>query len=206
MTRPYRVGMTGGIGSGKSVVAAMFAGLGTPVIDADIVSRELTGKPGTVLQKIVDVFGRDILDASTGRLDRGLLRARVFSDNDARHVLEEILHPQIYETMECMYRDIDAPYCIFCIPLLLETDACSKFDRILVIDCPLSMQIERTSERDSISRLTVENIIKTQVSRETRLNAADDIILNDSNLENLQARVIALHNMYLKLVKDHDIM
>jgi len=202
MRRPYRVGMTGGIGSGKSVVAAMFARLGAPVIDADKISRELTGKPGPVLQEIVDLFGQDILDPGTGLLDREQLRVRVFSDNTARLNLEAILHPKIYATMENMYLALDAPYCIFCIPLLLETDACSKFDRILVIDCPLSLQIERTSDRDSISRSTVENIIKTQVSRETRLKAADDVIVNDSNLDHLEASVIALHNKYLKLVNN----
>lgn len=206
MPRPYRVGMTGGIGSGKSVVTDMFVRLGTPVIDADKVSRQLTGKPGPVLQMIVDLFGEDILDASTGLLDRGLLRTRVFSDNDARHNLEKILHPLIYESMEFMYLAIDAPYCIFCIPLLLETDACSKFDRILVIDCPPSIQIQRTAKRDSISRSIIENILKTQVSRETRLNAADDVIENDSTLDNVKAQVLALHNMYLKLVNNPDIV
>jgi dephospho-CoA kinase len=205
MTRPYRVGLTGGIGSGKSVVAALFAGLGTPVIDADSISRDLTGAPGPILQKIVEQFSMDILD-TRGYLDRGKLRTTVFSDKGARQKLEAILHPLIYEKMETVYLSLDAPYCIFCIPLLLETDASTRFDRILVVDCPVDVQIERACRRDQLNRETVENIIRTQVSREDRLNVADDIIVNDGSMEDLQARVIEMHKQYLKPVYKPDIV
>ncbi len=199
MSRPYRVGLTGGIGSGKSVVAAMFSRLGTPIIDADSISRELTGSPGPILQQIVNVFGQEVIDR-TGNLDRGVLRTRVFSDDLSRQKLEAILHPVINERMESIYLQIDAPYCIFCIPLLLETDSHTKVDRILVIDCPVSLQIERTCTRDNLSRKIVEKIINAQGSREIRLKSANDVIVNDSNIDNLSARVNELHIAYLKLV------
>lgn len=199
MSRPFRVGLTGGIGSGKSVVAAMFSRLGVPVIDADSISRDLTSSPGPVLQQIVTIFGQEVVDHA-GNLNRKVLRTRIFSDNLYRQKLEAILHPAIYARMEAIYLGIDAPYCILCIPLLLETNSCSKVDRILVIDCPVSLQIERTCNRDDVPSQVIEKIINTQVSREVRLKAADDVIVNDSDVENLAIKVDELHAMYLKLV------
>ena len=199
MSRPYRVGLTGGIGSGKTVVAEIFSGLGIPVIDADSIARDLTSSPGPVIQHIVNVFGQEIIDQS-GHLDRDILRSRIFSDELSRQRLEAILHPVVYERIESAYQVIDAPYCIISIPLLLETKACNKVDRILVIECPISLQIERTCKRDKVSRQMVEKIINTQVSREVRLKSADDLILNDSNFEYLALRVRELHAAYLKLV------
>ena len=140
MPRPFRVGLTGGIGSGKSVVAAMFSSLGTPVIDADQISRDLTQGSGPVLQQIVEMFGQDMLDRA-GNLNRDALKVRVFSDKSAREKLESILHPAIYTQMECIYLTLNTAYCILCIPLLLETGSNDKVDRILVIDCPVPLQI-----------------------------------------------------------------
>lgn len=198
MSHPWKVGLTGGIGCGKSMVAGMFARLGVPVIDADAISRDLTSGTGPVLQQLAGLFGRNILD-QRGLLDRSALRNIIFSDNNARAELERILHPLVYEAMNHLYDQIDAAYCILSIPLLLETHASEKVDRILVIDCPVELQIERASNRDKVSRQVVENIIHSQVSRDMRLSAADDIIVNDGSIVSLEARVRDLHGVYLEL-------
>lgn len=199
MSRPLKVGLTGGIGSGKSTVSSMFARMGIPVIDADVISRELTTGHSPLVQRLVAEFGTDITDKN-GVIDRQALRNRVFSDANARKMLESILHPLIFDRMEHIYHTIQAPYCIFSIPLLLESDARTKVDRILVIDCPVTLQIERACNRDKVSASIVESIIRTQVTREDRLNAADDVIMNDSTTDELQLQVSRLNEYYLKLV------
>lgn len=198
MAGPYKVGLTGGIGSGKTVVAAMFAGHGIPVIDADAIVRDLTAPGKPVLQEISKAFGNDILDSS-GRLNRDKLRNLVFADETSRHKLESILHPLVYETMEGMIRQITSGYCILSIPLLLETGAESRVDTILVVDAPLDLQIERVSKRDGLSRDQVQAVIAAQMSRKDRLKGADDVILNNGNLPKLAARVNQLHVKYSKL-------
>lgn len=177
----------------------MFARMGIPVIDADVISRELTTGHSPLVQRLVAEFGTDITDKN-GVIDRQALRNRVFSDANARIMLESILHPLIYDRMENIYHTIQAPYCIFSIPLLLESDARTKVDRILVIDCPVTLQIERACNRDKVSASIVESIIRTQVTREDRLNAADDVIMNDSTTDELQLQVSRLNEYYLKLV------
>jgi len=127
------------------------------------------------------------------------LRNRVFSDANSRKILESILHPLILDHMENIYQSVKAPYCIFSIPLLLESDARSMVDRILVIDCPVTLQIERACNRDKVSASIVESIIRSQVSREERLNAADDVIMNDNTTDELQLQVSRLNDYYLKL-------
>lgn len=198
MSRPWKVGLTGGIGSGKSVVAGIFARHNVPVIDADEISREITARPGPVVQKISGRFGPQVLNRD-GLLDRASLRAIVFADVRARHDLESILHPLVYEKIEDAYQQIQAPYCIFSIPLLLETDASEKVDRVLVVDCPVNLQIERTYNRDKVPIEIVERIIKSQATRSARLAAADDVIMNDGSISDLESRVFALHEQYLKL-------
>lgn len=202
MSRPYKVGLTGGIGSGKSVVAGIFAGHNVPVIDADVISRELTARPGPVVEIIAGRFGPQILNTD-GSLNRAVLRTIVFADANARLELESILHPLVYKKIESAYTHIDAPYCILSIPLLLETDASEKVDRVLVVDCPVNMQIERTYNRDKVPGEIIEKIIQSQVTRSVRLAAADDVITNDGSISDLESRVLALHEKYLNLSRIH---
>lgn len=198
MSRPWKVGLTGGIGCGKSVVASIFSRLGVPIIDADIISRELTATPGPVLQQLIDAFGPRILNGD-GLLDRPALRDIIFADTGARHTLETILHPLVYARMKDIYNQLQSAYCIFSIPLLLETDASGKVDRILVVDCSVQLQIERTRNRDKVARQIVENIIRSQISRESRLAAADDVIVNNGSILDLEPKVNELHVSYLEL-------
>jgi len=199
MFGPYKVGLTGGIGSGKSVASSIFSGLGIPVIDADQISRELTSKPGPVTSEIIQALGPGITD-KTGEIDRSALRQRVFTDISSRNKLEAILHPLIYNQIESRYADLSAPYCIFSIPLLFETGAHTKVDRVLVIDCPVELQIERTCRRDNVPPHLIEKILNSQISREQRLQSADDVVVNDGNLETLSSKIHTLHVQYLKLV------
>jgi len=197
MTRPYRVGLTGGIGSGKSVVTAMFSGHGVPVIDADAIARDLTKPGGPALKQIVRVFGTEILNKS-GHLKRDVLRNIVFSDDLMRRKLESILHPLIYATMNSLVQQTQTVYCILSIPLLLETGARNRVDTVLVVDTPVSLQIARICKRDGLSPTEAETIINTQLSREARLKDADEVIINDGDLGKLAARVNELHTKYSK--------
>ncbi len=192
------IGLTGGIGSGKSTVCDRFAALGAPIVDADQVAREvvLPGRPG--LARIVDQFGREILSRD-GTLDRGRLRARVFSDASARKALEAILHPLIREAMDRQVAQLTAPYAILAIPLLLEGGRREGIDRVLVVDADESQQIARACRRDHQNREQIRAIIAAQCSREDRLNAADDVIYNTGDLEQLNRQVTEMHNRYLRL-------
>ncbi len=195
--RPQRIGLTGGIGSGKSSVAEQFRTLGVPVIDTDAIAAELVqpGQPG--LQRVADLFGSEILKRD-GTLDRHRLRRLVFADPAQRHRLEQALHPLIRSEMRRRIEQLDAPYCILEIPLLLESGWNGEVDRILVVDTPQQLQIERAARRDNISREEVKQVIEAQSGREERLAAADDIISNDGDLEQLQRRVEQLHRFYLQ--------
>lgn len=199
---PYKVGLTGGIGSGKSAVSAMFIELGVPVIDADTIAHALTlpGKPA--LKKIVSIFGQQIL-SSTGQLNRKELGKIVFSDNELKRKLEAVLHPLVFDTMEEMTREINAGYCILSIPLLFETDSNNRVDRTLVVDTPVPVQIARICKRDGISPQQAENIIQSQLSRQDRIRLADDVIINDGDLQQLTEKVNALHIKYLEAAKEH---
>ncbi len=192
------IGLTGGIGSGKSTVCDRFAALGAPIVDADQVAREvvLPGRPG--LARIVDQFGREILSRD-GTLDRSRLRARVFSDASARKALEAILHPLIREAMDRQVDQLTAPYAILAIPLLLEGGRREGIDRVLVVDADESQQIVRACRRDHQNREQIRAIIAAQCSREDRLNAADDVIYNTGDLEQLNRQVTEMHNRYLRL-------
>jgi len=200
MPLPYKVGLTGGIGSGKSVVSNLFSGLGVPVIDADSLIHKLTGPGMPAVQRIACIFGNEILDRH-GNLKRKELGDIVFSDPDLKHQLESVLHPLVYEKMGKMIDQVYASYCILGIPLLLETSAETMVDRILVVDTPESVQIDRVSRRDGLSREQVEQIMSSQVSRKTRLNSADDVIINDGDLQQLESQVTHLHAKYLELAK-----
>ncbi|MFL6622464.1 MAG: dephospho-CoA kinase [Sulfurifustaceae bacterium] len=195
-----RVGLTGGIGSGKSAVAELFARRGVPVVDTDEISREVV-KPGTPgLAEIVQTFGESVLDAH-GALDRRALRERVFDDVSARRRLEAILHWRIGAAVVERVAALKAPYCLIVVPLLVETGFNALIDRLLVVDVDEERQIERTSARDRVAPEAVRKILAAQARREERLKRADDVILNNGTLEELDRAVEQLHARYLALAR-----
>ena len=200
MAKPFVIGVTGGIGSGKTTICNEFARLGAPVVDTDQVARDVVapGTPG--LAALVAAFGSDILDGE-GQLDRRRMRARVFADPAQRQQLEALLHPLIREGTDARVQAAGFPYCLVCIPLLVERGGGNRVDRVLVIDCPVEVQIARVMSRDDLTAREVEAIIGTQASREARLAAADDVLLNDGDLAALRARIEALHAQYLVLAE-----
>ncbi len=192
------VGLTGGIGSGKSTVADLFAARGVPCIDADLLTRELV-EPGTpLLAAITESFGAGMLDAS-GHLDRRRMRDRVFADPSARKRLEGLLHPAVYAAMRDRVAALDAPYCLLVIPLLTETDGARRVHRVLVVDVDESAQRTRTAARDGMSPSQVDAILATQATRAERLAIADDVVDNRGDRAALEIQVEALHRRYLEL-------
>ena len=191
------VGITGGIGSGKSTVAALFANHGVPIIDTDQISRDLTVKGSPALQAIALQFGETLL--RNGELNRKSLRQLVFADPEKRIWLEELLHPLIRDEMRNQVAGVSAPYCMVIIPLLFENPANPLINRILVVDTDEELQIARVAERDFHSTIEVEAIMETQVSRQVRLDGADDIIFNTAGPEFLVPQVEKLHLAYLAL-------
>ena len=196
------VGLTGGIGSGKSTVARLFADLGARIVDADVVAREVVEPPGTALAAIRDRYGPEILDGN-GRLDRPRLRSLVFADSAERNWLEALLHPLIGERIAQQIGAADAEYCLLVSPLLLETSQRQLVDRVLVVDVSRPTQLRRTLLRDQGQRETVEAIIDAQASREQRLAAADDIIDNEGEEATLPEKVKSLHLQYLAMAQNH---
>lgn len=193
------IGLTGGIGSGKSTVANLFAERDVPIIDADVVAREVT-QPGTPgFKSIVKHFGTEILQAN-GTLDRSQLRHIIFNDSKQRLWLENLLHPLIRDAMQEQIRNhYKAPYIIAVIPLLLEVEFYSFINRILVVDAPEAEQIDRVLERDKTNRDQVQAILKTQARREDRTSRAHDVIINDGKLADLIPQVDKLHAQYLQM-------
>lgn len=192
-----RIGLTGGIGSGKSEASRYFAGLGVPVIDTDVIARELVESGQPALAEIVAVFGEDILDAR-GHLDRARLRRQVFADAEKRKKLENILHPRIRARAEALASQIDAPYCVLVIPLLVETARDYPIDRVMVIDTPVELQYQRSALRDGLSDREIKAVLEIQANRQQRLRAADDVVLNDGSVDELHAKIDDLHRFYLK--------
>ncbi len=190
-----KVGLTGGIGSGKSIASGFFAELGAKIIDTDQLSRELV-KPGQpALAEIKTTFGEQVLSAD-GQLDRDYLRTLIYSDANARQRLEAILHPRIQAEMLARAAQSTAPYVIFVIPLLFETGQQTLVDRVLLIDAPEALQRTRVRTRDQLDTATINRILNAQADRATRLRGADDVICNDSNLGELQTAVQQLHQKY----------
>ena len=198
MASVFRVALTGGIGSGKTTVANKFEQLGVPVIDSDIISREIVEPGQSCLNKIIQHFGDELLTKEKV-LNREKLRNIIFNDDKAKEKLEEILHPSIYEEIDKKISKIDYPYCLVVIPLLIETNAMGYFNRILIVDTAETMQIHRAQQRDNASEENIEKIIKSQVSREQRLKHADDIIENNLSIEELNNSVVELHKKYINL-------
>lgn len=201
MTCALRIGLTGGIGSGKTRATGYFNELGVPCIDADEVSRSAVAPGQPALQEIVACFGEGVIDGK-GALKRRELRGIVFADDSARKTLESIVHPRVHEEI-CKFIDNAAfPYCIISSPLLVEMANPYGLDRILVIDVPEELQLERASRRDDSRKEDIAKIIKSQVSRQERLEAADDIILNDRDLDYLKERVSSLHHKYMAMASN----
>ena len=194
----YIVGLTGGIGSGKSEAARLFAELGVPIVDVDIISHELTASGQATLKEITEVFGKDILN-SDGSLNRAALRQKVFTDCEARKKLEAILHPAIYnKAIERLQENASAPYQILAIPLLFESDRyLNIINRTLVIDSDKKLQIARASKRDGLLEADIQKIIDVQMPREKRNALADDIILNDGLIEELKDKIKQIHEKYI---------
>ncbi len=195
---PLKIGLTGGIGSGKSTVCALFADYSIPIIDADIIARQLVEPGAPALDEIVRQFGAEILN--NGALNRKKLGKIIFSDADKKARLEAILHPAIQQQLIQQAGSQQSPYCILAIPLLLETGMKDLVDRILVIDCPLELQFERVKRRDGLSDEQIKRIIASQISREERLSQADDVIDNSKSAIELAEQVKNLHNLYLSLI------
>ncbi len=194
-----RIGLTGGIASGKSRVATHFEALGVPVIDADEAARTAVEPGSTGLEEIISRFGPQAL-ADDGTLNRKALRQQIFEHPEQRLLLEQILHPRIAEIMLQQAATISTPYLIFMIPLLTGKEGRYPIDRILVVDLPESLQIERVMQRDQISREEAQAILNAQMGREERLQIADDVILNQDP-QQTQAAVEQLHQQYLQLAQ-----
>ncbi|MEK7322517.1 MAG: dephospho-CoA kinase [Pseudomonadota bacterium] len=192
------IGLTGGIGSGKSTVAAYFGELGVPVIDADVVARDVVVPGSDALREITAHFGAGILNPD-GTLDRARLRGVVFRDTAQRGALEKIIHPRIYADIRRRIAALDAPYCVVVIPLLLETGQTGFVDRVLVVDSPEAARRTRVQARDGLSSEEIAAIMRSQAARPIRLAVADDIINNDGGLDRLQRQTEDLHQCYLGL-------
>jgi len=192
------VGLTGGIGSGKSAICREFERLSVPIIDAYVVARDVVAQGSQGLADVVAAFGKAIL-APDGTIDRGKLRQLIFEDDTRRADLEAILHPKIRDRIDDQLAAVTSPYCILCVPLLIEKGGYENVDRVLVVDCPTEIQAARVLERDHLTRKQVDAIMRTQATRELRLRLADDVIDNSAGLEALRAPVEALHAQYTAL-------
>lgn len=202
------IALTGGIGSGKTTVSEIFKTKNIPVIDTDIIARQIVEKGKPAYNEIIKQFGEEILNKNKN-IDRQFLRELIFSSTKKRLQLENILHPIIWNKVKSQLASISSnvsvtpPYCIVVVPLLLENSSKTRpitFDRVLVIDVPEEIQLERSTKRDNSSESITKNIMKNQVSRQIRINAADDIIINTKDLDFLKNQIEELHNKYIKLV------
>ena len=198
--RVFRVGLTGGIASGKSTAAKFFGALGVPILDSDQVAREVVEPGQPPLERLVERFGRGILTPD-GHLDRPALRDIVFSDPKARADLENLTHPAIGAALEARSAAAGGPYQILVIPLLVEKNLTAHVDRVLVVDCDEELQIRRLLARDGSTRAQAQAILDAQVARSARLKAADDVIKNDADMSAVQSQVAALHARYLELAR-----
>ena len=197
----FSIGLTGGIGSGKSAVADMLAARGAAIIDTDQISHALTAPGGAAMPEIARVFGNSFL-TSEGALNRAVMRERVFSDPDAKRQLEAILHPLISEQTHAQALSAKGDYLVFVVPLLVESGRWKdRVDRVLVVDCSEALQVERVMRRNQLSAEQVERIMATQASRAERRAVADDVIVNEQPLDALDAEVESLHQRYLSMAE-----
>lgn len=196
----YVVGLTGGIGSGKSTVADLFVEQGAGLVDTDAIAHELTGADGAAMPMLRAEFGPEVV-AADGALDRAAMRQRVFADPSARRRLEDILHPLIRRLSTERCRAAPEPYVILAVPLLVESgNYGERCDRIVVVDCPESLQIERVMARSGLAAEEVRAIMAAQATRQQRLSAADDVVVNDADQTKIYEQVQLLHSNYLALL------
>lgn len=193
-----RVGVTGGIGSGKSTVASLFAEQGVPIIDTDTIAHALVEPGLPAYSAIVKTFGQSVLNAAK-KIDREKLRNIVFKETKERRKLEAILHPGIRDEVRRQLGGIDKPYCLVVVPLLIESGFTDLVDRVLVVDADESTQIARTKARSGMSEPEIRAILAAQISRDERLRKADDVIANSADIAHLRQEVARLHEHYLKL-------
>ncbi|SNS22148.1 dephospho-CoA kinase [Noviherbaspirillum humi] len=195
----FSIGLTGGIGSGKTTVANLFAARGAALIDTDLIAHRLTQPDGLAIPAIRDAFGPQFLTA-TGALDRARMRSHVFANPAEKSRLEAILHPLIRSETERQAREARGVYAIFVVPLLVESGSWrQRVSRVLVVDCPESLQVERVMQRSGLSEAEVRAIMAAQASRAQRLAAADDVIVNDGDPGRLENEVDRLHAQYVSL-------
>ncbi|KJG12668.1 dephospho-CoA kinase [Photobacterium iliopiscarium] len=194
------IGLTGGIGSGKTTVANVFAEYGIDLIDADIIARDVVAIGSVGLARITEKFGNRIL-LDDGNLDRSQLRTAIFSDPQLKNWLNQLLHPLIREKMLADIDRATSPYCLLIVPLMIENNLQTLTDRLLVVDVDQQTQIMRTQQRDNVSLEQINNILAAQASRQQRLDAADDIICNNGDNQALLTQVAQLHLHYLALAR-----
>ena len=194
------IGLTGGIGSGKSAVSDKFKSLGITVVDADVAARTVVEPSQPALAEIERHFGSNILNQE-GVLDRAQLREIMASDSEERVWLESVLHPKIGEQIAKELNESTSPYTIYVAPLLLETNSQKMCSRVLVVDVPKEIQIQRTAERDKVSEIQIEKIVAVQMEREERLEKADDVLVNTGTIKELEEQVVKLHQKYLEMVE-----
>ena len=196
----FVVGLTGGIGSGKSAAADEFARLGATVVDTDVIAHELTGKGGAAVAAVEKLFGKEFV--AGGAMDRKRTRERVFADPAAKRALEGLLHPMIREESARRIAAAAGPYVVHVVPLLIESpDYRKRVDRVLVVDCPEETQLERVRARSGLSEHEVRAIMRGQASRAERLAAADDVIDNRGSRDAMRTQVAALHEKYLQFAR-----
>lgn len=194
---PYVVGLTGGIGSGKSTVADLFVARGAALVDTDAIAHELTGPQGAAMAAIAEAFGPAVVDAR-GALDRAAMRRQVFADATARQRLEAILHPLIRAESDRRCQAARAPYVILAVPLLVESGSYrERVQRVLVVDCPEAVQVARVMARNGLGEAEVQAILAAQASRQQRLAVADDVVDNGGDAAALVPQVERLHRQYL---------
>ena len=200
MNRSFKIGLTGGIASGKSTVANLFSDLGVEIIDADEIAHSITSKQGSAYDKIVKHFGNSVLE-DDNELDRKKLRTIIFKNSELRKDLEQIIHPEVYSIINKQTFESQEPYQIIVIPLLIETGYQDFVDRVLIIDCSLNTQLERLMNRDNETLESARKIVANQIVRNERLKFADDIIDNEKeiSISDLKRKVLQLHETYLEL-------
>ena len=198
---PYTVALTGGIASGKSLVSIAFTRLGAPIVDMDIIAREVVEPGQPALKAIADAFGSTIIGAD-GRLKRSKLRSIIFADPESRLKLEAILHPVIRQVASEKVRKVVYPYCLLVIPLFTDRSIYPDVDRVLVVDVDRNTQLSRLMARDNSSREQAEQALASQIGREQRLKLADDVLLNSGTPEQAAQAVERLHHKYLQLASE----
>lgn len=195
------IGLTGGIGSGKSAAAGLFKDIGVDLIDADDLARDALNRNSKGYKLFIEQFGDKYLDEYKN-INRELIRKLIFNDSAAKSKLENIIHPIVRSGIEAFIKNTKSDYCIIVVPLIFETNSSKLYDRVLVIDCDVGVQISRTSIRDNQTKSEIENIVNRQASREQRLSIADEVIVNNGTLDLLRNEVLKIHKKYMEIIKN----